>query len=76
MNDHIHLDGNIRAGTIGGTFLVVLFNLFMHDVFRSALLAFVGATVSFFVSFALKYVMNRFRKNRIEKRKNNKQNIH
>jgi len=68
MSDYLHIDGDTRAGTIGGTLVVVLLNIFEHNVLHSALLAFVGATVSFFASFGWKYLLRYFQ-NRLQKKK-------
>jgi len=60
MSNQIHIDGDTRAGTIGGTLVVILLNLFMHDAVRSILLAVVGATTSFFISFSWKLLLKYF----------------
>jgi hypothetical protein len=57
MGDPLHIDSSSRAGMIGGTLFVLLFNLFMHDVLRTVLLAIIGATVSFFVSYGWKHAV-------------------
>ncbi|MGV3529784.1 MAG: hypothetical protein ACO1OO_12870 [Flavisolibacter sp.] len=44
----------VRAGTTGGTLLVVLLNISGEDILRTAVLAAVGAVVSFTVSYCLK----------------------
>ena len=44
-------------GTFGGTFLATLPVLGSEDVIRTALLALIGAVVSFSVSFSLKIVV-------------------
>ena len=51
------------GGTIGGT-LLVLFNLHLADITKTAVLAGVGAIVSFMVSFGLTALAKRFRKAR------------
>lgn len=50
-----------RAGTIGGTLLVLLLHITSEEVFKTALLAAVGASVSFFVSYALNRIIKRRR---------------
>jgi hypothetical protein len=47
-------DGQVYAGTCGGVFLSVFSNVFVEDLVRTVILAFVGALVSFGVSLALK----------------------
>jgi hypothetical protein len=46
---------------------VILLNVFTHDALRSALLAFVGATVSFFVSLGWKRAVKWWRGRRQKK---------
>jgi hypothetical protein len=49
-------------GTAGGTFLSVLPNLHSEDVFRTVLLASIGAVVSFVVSMVLKVLLKKHKK--------------
>lgn len=42
-----------KAGTLGGTFLVLLLQISSGELVKTALLAAVGATVSFGVSYLL-----------------------
>jgi hypothetical protein len=49
-------------GTAGGTFLSVLPNLHSEDVFKTVLLASIGAVVSFIVSMALKILLKKRKK--------------
>ena len=46
--------GSTVGGTIGGTVLVLLMNISTHDLAKTAVLAAVGAAVSFGCSVALK----------------------
>ena len=46
-------------GTAGGTFLSVVPNLNSEDVFKTVLLAAVGAIVSFGISMVLKFVIKK-----------------
>lgn len=48
-----------RAGTLGGTFLVLLLHITSEELLKTALLAAVGAAVSFGVSFVLNRVVRR-----------------
>lgn len=56
------LSTNTRAGTIGGTLLVLLFKINISDLLTSAILAAVGATVSFGVSILLRWAWRRARR--------------
>ena len=49
-------------GTAGGTFLSVVPNLDSADVFKTVLLASIGAVVSFIVSMALKTLLKKYKK--------------
>jgi len=51
-----------KAGTLGGTALVVIMQLNMAQILETAILAAVGAVVSFGVSVALKAVLRRQKK--------------
>lgn len=44
------------AGTIGGTFLSIVANIQSGDITKTAILATVGAVVSFLVSLGLKWM--------------------
>jgi mannitol-specific phosphotransferase system IIBC component len=47
---------SIKAGSFGGTILVILANISSTEIGKTALLAAIGATVSFFVSLLLKRI--------------------
>ena len=49
-------------GTAGGTFLSVVPNLNSEDVFKTVLLAAVGAIVSFGISMILKFVIKKYKR--------------
>jgi hypothetical protein len=49
-------------GTAGGTFLSVVPNLHSEDVFKTVLLASIGAIVSFALSMALKFFIKKHKK--------------
>ena len=52
-----------KSGTIGGTLLTVVFSIQPEDLAKTAILAAVGAAVSFGVSIALKLLVKKiFRK--------------
>ena len=48
-----------KSGTIGGTLLVLLLNITSEEVLKTAVLAAVGAVVSFFISYLLKRIMEK-----------------
>lgn len=50
------------AGTIGGTLFCLIANLHLDDLMKTAILAAVGAVVSFCVSLLLKQVIKRLKK--------------
>jgi hypothetical protein len=52
-------DLSTRAGTAGGTLLVVLLQLNSGELFKTAVLAAVGAVVSFVVSYALQRLIKK-----------------
>jgi hypothetical protein len=52
-----------KAGTAGGTLLVVILDIFSAtDIMHTVVVSGVGAAVSFLVSMGLKMVVRRFRK--------------
>ncbi len=50
---------NEKAGTVGGTLLVLLLQLSATELLKTAILAGIGAAVSFLVSVSLKYIISR-----------------
>ena len=48
-----------KAGTAGGTIIVILMNITTGDIIKTAILAAVGAIVSFGVSYVLKWVIEK-----------------
>lgn len=49
------------AGTLGGTLLSIFANVQTGDITKTVILAAIGATVSFMVSLALKWITRRKR---------------
>ncbi len=47
---------SLRIGTAGGTLLSMVPNIASVDIYRTIILAVVGATVSFFVTLLLKWL--------------------
>jgi hypothetical protein len=57
-----HISNHTKLGTLSGTLLSIAGNLNIHDVWRTALLACVGAVVSFMVSSLLKWLLERLKR--------------
>jgi len=55
-------DDSTAIGTVGGTLLSIAANISTGDMLRTAVLAAVGALVSFAVSVLLKLLLRRIRK--------------
>lgn len=49
-------------GTVGGTFLSIIPNIQSADVLKTALLAAIGAVVSFTISLVLKSIIKKHKK--------------
>jgi len=47
-------DFQLRDGVVGGTLFSTMFNFGVYDVLGTALMALIGAAVSFFVSYFLR----------------------
>ena len=62
MQENINFDSGTRAGTLGGTLLCIFCNIHFADLTKTAILAAVGAAVSFGVSIALKSLVKRFKR--------------
>lgn len=57
INDHSTL-----LGTATGTVLTIIVNISSQDVLKTAVLAMVGAVVSFCVSYSLKWIVKKLKK--------------
>ena len=55
-------DGMTKRGTAGGTLLTILANITSEDIIKTAILAAVGAVVSFGVTLAMKLLIKRNKK--------------
>ena len=53
---------SLKAGTAGGALLVILVNIRPGEIGKTALLAAIGAIVSFSVSLLLKWLVKRLRR--------------
>ncbi|MDX1828892.1 MAG: hypothetical protein R3342_05020 [Lutibacter sp.] len=47
-------DLQLKSGVVGGTILSAVYNIELHDVIITAVMAVIGAVVSFFVSYVLR----------------------
>ncbi len=57
-----HHEHTTALGTVTGTVFTVAANIDSHDYMKTAILALIGATVSFLVSLFLKWVWQRIKK--------------
>jgi hypothetical protein len=57
-----HHDHSTALGTASGTVLTVFATIDLQDVFKTVLLAIIGATVSFVVTLFLKWVVSKVKK--------------
>lgn len=57
-----HFDNTTKAGTASGTLLTIFANISSDDVFKTAILAAIGAVVSFSVTIFLKALIKRLKK--------------
>lgn len=55
-------DGTTKRGTVGGTLLTILGNINCEDIVKTAILAAVGAVVSFGVTLLCKFLIKRMKK--------------
>ena len=53
--------GHTKYGTLGGIITILLYNINTGDVIKTAVLAAIGASVSFIVSLGLRYCLRRWR---------------
>lgn len=58
---HSYFDNTTKAGTVTGTLLTIFANIKSDDVVKTALLAAVGAGVSFSITLVLKFIYNRIK---------------
>ena len=57
-----YFDNITKAGTFGGTFLSIYFNIDNEDLVKTGILAAIGALVSFSVTLFLKFLIKRIKK--------------
>lgn len=53
------ISGNTTTATFGGVLLVLCMKTSVHEILHTALLAAIGAIVSFGVSMLLKYILKK-----------------
>lgn len=56
-----YFDSSTKAGTAGGTLLTIFVNIHSEDVLKTAILAAIGAVVSFYVTRCLKILIKHFK---------------
>lgn len=66
MSDQLYSSG-MRAGTIGGTVVAIIANIAAAELFKTAVLAAVGAAVSFSISVVMKWAVNKIGKKKRQK---------
>lgn len=55
-------DSTTKTGTASGTLLTIFANITKEDLIKTAILAAVGALVSFSITLVLKFVIKHFKK--------------
>jgi hypothetical protein len=60
--DHPILDNSTKAGTAGGTLLTIIGFINSADILKTAVLAAVGALVSFCMTVLLQFLIKYFKK--------------
>lgn len=55
-------DNTTKAGTASGTLLTIFGNISNQDIFKTVVLAAVGAVISFSVTVFLKSIIKRFKR--------------
>ncbi|MBK7652059.1 MAG: hypothetical protein IPJ20_16910 [Flammeovirgaceae bacterium] len=54
--------GGTVAGTAGGTLLTIFANIHSEDIVKTAVLACIGAVVSFIISITMKWISKKMRR--------------
>ena len=62
MSAHNNIESGTILGTVSGTVLTVAVNIGSSDIIKTAILAALGAVVSFSVSLLLKWCVKRLRR--------------
>ena len=58
-----YFDNTTKAGTAGGTLLTIFANISHADILKTAILAAVGAAVSFMITVLLKFAYKKIKNN-------------
>ena len=61
MSTHNNIESGTILGTVSGTVLTVAVNVGSSDILKTAILASLGAVVSFSVSLLLKWLVKKFK---------------
>jgi mannitol-specific phosphotransferase system IIBC component len=61
MTTHSNHGGTV-AGTAGGTLLTIFANIHSEDIVKTAVLACIGAVVSFIISITMKWISKKMRR--------------
>ena len=67
MSDTSYTTGSTKAGTVGGTLLVLLLHIESGEVGKTMVLAATGAAVSFAVSKLLQWTIREIRRRLVKK---------
>lgn len=59
---NLAFDNTTRVGTVGGTLLTIMVNIHREDLLKTAVLAAIGAVVSFGVTVLLKMIIRFFKR--------------
>jgi len=57
-----YFDNHAKAGTVSGTLLTIFANIHSDDLLKTAILAAIGATVSFSVTLLLKIAIKHLKR--------------
>lgn len=62
MPGNIEIDTSTKVGTASGTLFTILGNIHSEDIFKTVILAAIGAVVSFTLTTGLKWLVRKFKK--------------
>ena len=62
MEHNYQVGGSTKAGTLGGTLFIFFINLHSEEILKTAILAAIGAAVSFVISMMLKILVQKLRR--------------
>jgi urea transporter len=64
METNFSPESDTLTGTVGGTLFVVLIHISSGEILKTAVLAAIGAAVSFSVSWGLKFLVKQLKRKR------------